>query len=63
MREWWCLSYGQATLISQPSNASSTSPSTSQNSKTTDSVSDIVGIAREAQRGVSAATGACDKEM
>ena len=57
------LSSGQATLISQLSNESSSSPSTSHNSETTDNVSDIVGIGREAQPAVSAAAGACDKEL
>jgi hypothetical protein len=45
------------------SNSSSTSPSTSCDSETTDSVPDIVHIGKEAQRGVSAAVHACDVKM
>jgi len=62
MKRWWCLCSGQATLISQPSNASSSSPSRSHNSETTDSVPDIVGIGREAQHGVRAVVGECGKK-
>ena len=47
----------------KPSNASSTSPLTSHDSETTDSVPDIVHIGKEAQRGVSAAVCACDVKM
>ena len=57
------MSSGGATLISQPSSASSTSPSTSRNSETAGSEPDIVDIAREAQRGMIAAVCACDKKM
>ena len=39
----------------KPSNASSTSPSTSHDSETADIVPDIVHIGKEAQRAVSAA--------
>jgi len=46
-----------------PSSASSTSPSTSHDSETTDSVPDIVHIGQEALRGVSAALSACDMKM
>jgi len=44
----------------KPSNASSTSPSTSHDDETNGSVPDIVHIGKEAQRGVSAAVRACD---
>lgn len=47
----------------KPSSASSTSPSTSHDNETTDSVPDIVHIGKEAQRGVSAAVRACDVKM
>ena len=56
-------SFGQAILISQPTNASSTIPSTSHNSETIDCVPDIVHIGRESQCGVSAAVGAYDRKM
>ena len=46
-----------------PSNATSTSPSTSHDSETTDSVPDIVHIGKEAQRDVSVAVRACDVKM
>ena len=44
----------------KPSSASSTSPSTSHDRETTDSVPDIVHIGKEVQRGVIAAVRACD---
>ena len=47
----------------KPSNASSTSPSTSHDSETADIVPDIVHIGKEAQRGVSAAVCAYDVKM
>jgi len=47
----------------KPSNATSTSPSTSHDSETTDTVPDIVLIGKEAQHGVSAAVRACDVKM
>ena len=43
----------------KPSNASSTSPSTSHDSEITDTVPDIVHIGKEAQCGVSATVRAC----
>ena len=47
----------------KPSSASSTSPPTSHDSATTDSVPDIVHIGKEAQCGVNAAVRACDVKM
>jgi len=47
----------------KPSDSSSTSPSTSHDSETTDSVPYIVHIGKEAQCGVSAAVHACDMKM
>jgi len=47
----------------KPSDASSTSPSTSHDDEITDSVPDIVHIGKEAQREVSAAVRACDMKM
>ena len=47
----------------KPSNASSTSPSTSHDNETTVSVPDIVHIGKEAQRGVSASVCAYDVKM
>jgi len=49
--------------IFKPSSASSTSPSTSHDSETTDSVPDIVHIGKEAQSGVSTVVRACDMKM
>jgi hypothetical protein len=47
----------------KPSNASSTSPSTSHDNETTGSVPDIVHIGKEAQGGVSASVHAYDVKM
>jgi hypothetical protein len=47
----------------KPSNASSTSPSTSHDSETTDIFSDIFHIGKEARPTVSAAVRACDVKM
>ena len=47
----------------KPSNASSTSPLTSYESETTDSVPAIVHIGKEAQHGLNATVRACDMKM
>jgi hypothetical protein len=47
----------------KPSNAPSTSPSTSHDGEAIDSVSDIVIIGKESQCGVSAAVRACDVKL